>query len=269
MRAQRVLVPVVVPVKRAASGERVAPAAALAAAVAVPSVGSTRYAASRQTTADTRQARGRTIRRVAARRLEAVVRQCRRALLAAICIPVVFAFAACGDDTSPPGTVAPTTGTSPVAASTVDAVGLTADVYDETMRGVDAMIASFTDSATAQATCASVRIAQGGITDCRRQIKAATATAAAAKKYLFLSTFADVVNLAEGTCRTALVDVQFAGHTYLQALREWADDAALNNPAGSPNGEGTNTVNAVTRIRDSQLPAAKDEVASACRPAPG
>jgi len=188
-------------------------------------------------------------------------------------------LAACGDDESAPVTVAPTTGTPPVAASTVDAVGLTADAYDELMRGVDAMIASFSDSGTAQRTCASAAIAQGvgpiaagRITHCRRQIKAATATAAAAQKnYLFssTSTFADVVNLAEGTCRTALVDVQYAEHTYLQALREWADDAALNNPAGSPNSEGTNTLNAVTRFRDTQLPAAMDELASACRPAPG
>jgi hypothetical protein len=255
-------------VERAASGERVAPAAVLAAAVAVPSVGSTRYAASRQTTANTRQARGRTIRRVTARRLEAVVRQCRRVLLAAICIPVVFAFAACGDDTSAPGTVAPTTGTSPVAASTSDAVGLTADLYEEVMRDADAMTASFTDSATAQATCAGV--AQGaGIADCRRQIKAAIATAEHAASMFKISSFRSTHDLAAETCQSALDDRQFAVHEYLQALREWADDAALNNPAGSPNGEGTNTVNAVTRIRDSQLPAAKDEVASACRPAPG
>jgi hypothetical protein len=214
--------------------------------------------------------------------LESVVRRrldhrpslCRRAVLAAICIPVVFAFAACGDDTSPPVTTVAdfdsTTGTPSVASSTGDAVGLTADVYEELMRGVDAMIASFTDSATAQVTCAGVRIAQGGITDCRRQIKAATATATAAKtNYAFSSTFADVVNLAEGTCRSALVDLQFAEHTYLQALRDWAADAALNNPAGSPNSEGTNTFTAVTRARGTQLPAARDEVASACRPTPG
>ena len=134
----------------------------------------------------------------------------------------------------PGGVVAPTTGTSPVAASTGDAVGLTADLYEEVMRDADAMTASFTDSATAQATCASVRIAEGGITDCRRQIKAAIATAAAAHTNLVSSTFADVVNLAEGTCRLALVDVQFAGHTYLQALRDWAADAALHNPRGTP-----------------------------------
>ena len=110
------------------------------------------------------------------RRLEAVVRQRRRALLAAICISVVFSFAACGHDTSPPVTAASTTGTSPVAASTGDAVGWTADLYEEVMRDADAMTASFTDSATAQATCAGV--AQGGgIADCRRQIKAAIATA--------------------------------------------------------------------------------------------
>jgi hypothetical protein len=142
------------------------------------------------------------------------------------------------------------------------------------MRGADAMTASFTDSATAQATCAGV--AQGvGIADCRRKIKAAIATAAAAFDALFLddvdlgSPFSNARHLAEGTCRSAVVDLQFAVHTYLQALRDWAADAALNNPAGSPNSEGTNTFNAVTRVRNTQLPAARDEVASACRPAPG
>jgi hypothetical protein len=209
---------------------------------------------------------------VTARRLEAVVRQRRRALLAAICIPVVFTFAACGDDTSPPVTVAPTTGTSPVAASTVDAVGLTADLYDELMRDADAMTASFTDSATAQATCAGV--AQDvGIADCRRQIKAAIATAEAAARAFKFSSFRNTHDLAEDTCQLALDDRQFAVHEYLQALRDWAADAALNNPAGdsseSPNSESTNSFNAVTRIRDTQLPAAKDDVASACRPAPG
>ena len=205
--------------------------------------------------------------RVTAIRLEdAVVRQRldrrpslrRRALLAAICIPVVFTFAACGDDTSPPPTVAPTTGTSTVAASTGDAVGLTADLYDELMRNADAMTASFTDSATAQATCASV--AQGvGIADCRRQIKAAIATAEAAARTFKISSFRNMHDLAEETCQVALDDRQFAVHEYLRALRDWAADAALNNPAGSPNGEGTNTLIAVTRIRNSQLPAAKDE----------
>lgn len=211
---------------------------------------------------------------VVRRRLDRRRRLRRRALRAAICIPVALTFAACGDDTSPPVTTVAdfdsTTGTPSVAASTVDAVGLTADVYEELMRGVDAMIASFTDSGRAQATCAGVRIAQGGITDCRRQIEAAIATAAAAKTtYVFSSTFSGLVNLAEGACRSALVDLQFAEHTYLQALRDWAADAALNNPAGSPNSEGTNTFTAVTRVRGTQLPAARDEVASACRPAPG
>ena len=201
----------------------------------------------------------------------------RRALLAAICIPVVFILAACGDDESAPVTVAPTTGTPPVAASTVDAVGLTADAYDELMRGVDAMIASFSDSGTAQRTCASAAIAQGvgpiaagRITHCRRQIKAATATAAAAQKTTCSRPppRSPTWSISRRVRAGRHVDVQYAEHTYLQALREWADDAALNNPAGSPNSEGTNTLNAVTRFRDTQLPAAKDEVASACRPAP-
>ena len=56
-------------------------------------------------------------------------------------------------------------------------------------------------------------------------------------------------------------------HTYLQALRDWAVKPALNNPAGSPNSEGTNTLNAVRRTRNSQLPAAKGEVASSGVPA--
>ena len=203
-----------------------------------------------------------------ARRLGAVVRQRRRALLAVICIPVVFTFAACGHDTSPPVTAASPTGTSPVAASTGDAVGWTAGLYEEVMRDTDAMTASFTDSATAQATCGGV--AQGGgIADCRRQIKAAIATAEAAASTFKISSFRNTHDLAEETCQVALDDRQFAVHVYLQALRDWAADAALNNPAGSPNGEGTNTLNAVTRIRNSQLPAAKDEVAAACRPAPG
>jgi hypothetical protein len=190
-------------------------------------------------------------------RLEAVVRQRWRALLAAICIPVVFTFAACGDDASPSVTVAPTT----VAPTTGDAVGLTADVYDELMRAADAMTASFTDSAAAQATCAGV--AQGvGIAECRRQIDAATATALAASDAFMLSPFSNAGYLEEGPCHSALGDFRFAEHAYLQALHEWAADAALNNPAGD-------TFNAITRIRGTQLPAAKDELASACRPAPG
>ena len=202
------------------------------------------------------------------RPLEAVVRQRRRALLAAIWISVVFSFAAAATTRARrgPSPPRPARRRSPRRPATQSA--WTADLYDELMRDADAMTASFTDSATAQATCGGV--AQGGgIADCRRQIKAAIATAEAAASTFKISSFRNTHDLAEETCQVALDDRQFAVHEYLQALRDWAADAALNNPAGSPNGEGTNTLNAVTRIRNSQLPAAKDEVAAACRPAPG
>src|SRR5690348_2315814 len=67
----------------------------------------------------------------------------RRGLFAGFAVAGALAVAIVAVVLHPPVTVAPTTGTSPVAASTVDAVGLTADRYEEVMRDADAMTASF------------------------------------------------------------------------------------------------------------------------------